>query len=92
VLDQLQAIEWLLASEDLQEFADLLQLDPDWLRQELLIGAGLCKGTPRLGQRRTPKPPPTPRRKRRLPSESTPVPQRVTLGTRPQPRRLRRAR
>jgi hypothetical protein len=63
--EQLNAIEWLLASEEVAEFAQHLDMDEQWLRNELLIDAGIAMGSTRRGQRRTPKPPPLPRRKRR---------------------------
>src|SRR5207253_9212414 len=56
VAQQLSAIEWLLSGEEISELADLLQLDDTWLRGELLRTAGLAQGTPRVGQRRRPRP------------------------------------
>ncbi len=58
VAEQLLAVEWLLNGQQLAEYADLLGLDCEWLQHELLRAAGLCQGTPRLGQRRGTRPMP----------------------------------
>jgi hypothetical protein len=49
-IDQLLAIESLCDPDGgVSEWAGLLGLDPDWIREQLMILAGLSDATPRLG-------------------------------------------
>ena len=55
-IHKIDAVRWLQCSPELGFFADVLGLDVDYLRQQLLIEAGLSNATPRLGTRREPVP------------------------------------
>jgi hypothetical protein len=51
-----EAVEWLKSSPDLEIFADMLDIKVSYLREQLLIEAGLLDKKPRLGERREPLP------------------------------------
>jgi hypothetical protein len=51
-----EARHWLERSRGVEELAGLLNMDPDYLRRELQIAAGILDETPRLGERLGPVP------------------------------------